>query len=157
MLGYRKITVNIHSWEGMWILCHISHRKLCRKWKIYWRTWKTMMAWNYVSELVFNMLVLVDTVKMSDQVVRKMFWPEAVIWWSSSRTGYVIKVVGIIALICGDFFAPIRSLCAVCMKIMQRDSMRGGSTMDKFNKNKNTEQTFDFPLYFYFIFWYNQS
>ena len=30
------------------------------------------MVWNYIGELVFNMLVLVGTVKMSDRVVREM-------------------------------------------------------------------------------------
>lgn len=30
------------------------------------------MVWSYVGELVFNMLVLVGTVKMSDRVVREM-------------------------------------------------------------------------------------
>ena len=30
------------------------------------------MVWNYIAELIFNMLVLVGTVKMADQVVREM-------------------------------------------------------------------------------------
>jgi len=30
------------------------------------------MVWSYIGELVFNMLVLVGTVKMSDRVVREM-------------------------------------------------------------------------------------
>ena len=30
------------------------------------------MVWNYIGELVFNMLVLVGAVKMSDRVVREM-------------------------------------------------------------------------------------
>ena len=30
------------------------------------------MVWKYIGELVFNMLVLVGTVKMSDRVVREM-------------------------------------------------------------------------------------
>lgn len=30
------------------------------------------MVWNYVAELVFNMLILVGTVKMADRVVREM-------------------------------------------------------------------------------------
>ena len=29
-------------------------------------------VWSYIGELVFNMLVLVGTVKMSDRVVREM-------------------------------------------------------------------------------------
>lgn len=29
-------------------------------------------VWNYIGELVFNMLVLVGTIKMSDRVVREM-------------------------------------------------------------------------------------
>lgn len=29
-------------------------------------------VWGYVSELIFNMLVLVGTVKMADRVVREM-------------------------------------------------------------------------------------
>jgi hypothetical protein len=30
------------------------------------------MVWGYVGELIFNMLVLVDAVKMADRVVREM-------------------------------------------------------------------------------------
>ena len=30
------------------------------------------MVWKYIAELVFNMLVLVGTIKMSDRVVREM-------------------------------------------------------------------------------------
>ena len=30
------------------------------------------MVWSYVGELIFNMLVLVGTVKMADRVVREM-------------------------------------------------------------------------------------
>ena len=30
------------------------------------------MVWSYVGELVFNMLILVGTVKMADRVVREM-------------------------------------------------------------------------------------
>ena len=30
------------------------------------------MVWNYIAELIFNMLVLVGTVKMADRVVREM-------------------------------------------------------------------------------------
>ncbi len=30
------------------------------------------MVWNYVGELIFNMLVLVGAVKMADRVVREM-------------------------------------------------------------------------------------
>ena len=30
------------------------------------------MVWMYIGELVFNMLVLVGTVKMSDRIVREM-------------------------------------------------------------------------------------
>ena len=30
------------------------------------------MVWKYVGELIFNMLVLVGTIKMSDRVVREM-------------------------------------------------------------------------------------
>ena len=30
------------------------------------------MVWKYIAELIFNMLVLVGTVKMSDRVVREM-------------------------------------------------------------------------------------
>ncbi len=30
------------------------------------------MVWKYIGELVFNMLVLVGTVKMSDRIVREM-------------------------------------------------------------------------------------
>ena len=30
------------------------------------------MAWSYIGELIFNMLVLVGAVKMSDRVVREM-------------------------------------------------------------------------------------
>lgn len=29
-------------------------------------------VWSYVGELIFNMLILVDTVKMADRVVREM-------------------------------------------------------------------------------------
>ena len=32
----------------------------------------TTMVWNYIAELIFNMLVLVGTVKMADRVVREM-------------------------------------------------------------------------------------
>lgn len=32
----------------------------------------TAMAWKYIGELIFNMLVLVGTVKMSDRIVREM-------------------------------------------------------------------------------------
>ena len=32
----------------------------------------TTQVWSYIGELVFNMLVLVGTVKMSDRVVREM-------------------------------------------------------------------------------------
>ena len=30
------------------------------------------MVWSYVGEMIFNMLVLVGTVKMADRVVREM-------------------------------------------------------------------------------------
>lgn len=30
------------------------------------------MVWSYVGELVFNMLILVETIKMADRVVREM-------------------------------------------------------------------------------------
>lgn len=30
------------------------------------------MVWSYIGELVFNMLILVGTVKMADRVVREM-------------------------------------------------------------------------------------
>ena len=30
------------------------------------------MVWNYIGELIFNMLVLVGTVRMADRVVREM-------------------------------------------------------------------------------------
>lgn len=32
----------------------------------------TTMVWKYIGELVFNMLVLVGTVKISDRLVREM-------------------------------------------------------------------------------------
>ena len=32
----------------------------------------TAMVWKYIGELVFNMLVLVGSVKMSDRIVREM-------------------------------------------------------------------------------------
>ena len=32
------------------------------------------MVWKYIGELVFNMLVLVGTVKMSDRIVREMLF-----------------------------------------------------------------------------------
>lgn len=31
------------------------------------------MVWKYIGELIFNMLVLVGTVKISDRLVREMF------------------------------------------------------------------------------------
>lgn len=30
------------------------------------------MVWSYVGELIFNMLILVGTVKMSDRIVKEM-------------------------------------------------------------------------------------
>jgi hypothetical protein len=30
------------------------------------------MVWSYIAELIFNMLILVGTVKMADRVVREM-------------------------------------------------------------------------------------
>ena len=32
----------------------------------------TAMVWKYIGELIFNMLVLVGAVKMSDRIVREM-------------------------------------------------------------------------------------
>ena len=32
----------------------------------------TTIVWNYIGELVFNMLVLVGTIKMSDRIVREL-------------------------------------------------------------------------------------
>lgn len=38
------------------------------------------MVWNYVGETIFNMLVLVGTIKMSDRIVKEMmgFWKNGV-------------------------------------------------------------------------------
>lgn len=33
----------------------------------------TSLVWSYMGELIFNLLVLVGAVKMSDRVVREMF------------------------------------------------------------------------------------
>ena len=32
------------------------------------------MVWKYIGELVFNMLVLVGTVKMSDRIIKEMLF-----------------------------------------------------------------------------------
>ena len=32
------------------------------------------MVWGYVGELIFNMLILVETVKMADRIVKEMMF-----------------------------------------------------------------------------------
>ena len=33
-----------------------------------------VMMWGYVGELIFNMLILVETVKMADRIVKEMMF-----------------------------------------------------------------------------------
>ena len=64
---------NSRKRERMWIYLHtydIIPSLTVGKQKNGWKA--SEMVWSYIGELIFNMLVLVGAVKMSDRVVREM-------------------------------------------------------------------------------------